>query len=299
MEFHQLRYFVAAADHGGVSEAARRVHVSQPALSRQIKLLEEELGAPLFERVRQRIHLTGAGEVFLPRARRILLDAEEAKARVRAEFGKARPVVRLGFITPFLDDLVAPAVRAFQSTHEGIDVEFHDLPPRLLLERLAAEDLDLVLLGNFEKSDGEPFHVETLWSHRMEAVLPEGHGLARRRTLRLIELKDEKWISLADSHFPGRNAFFRSLCRRAGFVPRQVKDAESIPLLLAEVATGRGVALLPGHSSKLPHGGCRFVRISAPVLTSRLVLLRPRRTAERGVDGLAAHLKSQALNLPR
>ncbi len=108
MEFHQLRYFTAAAELLSISRAAERLHVSQPALSRQIRVLEDELGTPLFDRIRQRIRLTEAGAAFLPRARQILQDAEQAVREVRGQFGGARASLRLGFITPILDDLVVP-----------------------------------------------------------------------------------------------------------------------------------------------------------------------------------------------
>ncbi|NJM38259.1 MAG: LysR family transcriptional regulator [Akkermansiaceae bacterium] len=117
MEFHQLRYFVAAAEELSVSKAAERTHVTQPALSRQIKLLEEEIGVRLFERIKQRIHLTEASKFFLEKARQILCDSEMTVQRTREEYGGARKTIRLGFLSPFLDDLVAPVVREFQQRH--------------------------------------------------------------------------------------------------------------------------------------------------------------------------------------
>ena len=87
MEFHQLRYFVAAAEELSVSRAAIRIHVSQPALSRQIRLLEEELELKLFDRIKQRIHLTEAGKFFLVKARQILCDSEPAVQQAQEKFG--------------------------------------------------------------------------------------------------------------------------------------------------------------------------------------------------------------------
>jgi len=114
MEFHQLRYFVAAAEDLSISRAAERLHVTQPALSRQIAALEEELGVALFDRIRKRIHLTDAGRFFLPKARQLICDAETGAQQLREQFGDARRTLRLGFLSIFLDDLVAPAVREFR-----------------------------------------------------------------------------------------------------------------------------------------------------------------------------------------
>ena len=108
MEFHQLRYFVAAAQELSISKAAERVHVSQPALSRQIRVLEDELGVQLFDRIKQRIHLTEAGKFFLVKARQLLCDSESAVQQTQEQFGGVRRTLRLGFLSPFLDDLVAP-----------------------------------------------------------------------------------------------------------------------------------------------------------------------------------------------
>ena len=107
MEFHQLRYFVAAAEDLSMSRAAEREHVSQPALSRQVAQLELQLGVALFERKKQRIHLTEAGRFFLQKARQLLCDAETSEQQLREQFAGQRRTLRLGFISPFLDDLVA------------------------------------------------------------------------------------------------------------------------------------------------------------------------------------------------
>jgi len=136
MEFHQLRYFVAAAEELSVSRAAIRIHVSQPALSRQIRLLEEELELKLFDRIKQRIHLTEAGKFFLVKARQILCDSESAVQQAQEKFGGVRRTLRLGFLSPFLDDLVAPVVREFQQRHPRSKVSLFDLPPRAQLDRL-------------------------------------------------------------------------------------------------------------------------------------------------------------------
>jgi DNA-binding transcriptional LysR family regulator len=99
VEFHQLRYFIAAAEDLSISAAAKRLHVTQPALSRQIAVVEAELGVPLFDRIRKRIHLTDAGRFFLPKARQIVCDAETSIQQLRGQFGKARRTLLLGFLT--------------------------------------------------------------------------------------------------------------------------------------------------------------------------------------------------------
>jgi DNA-binding transcriptional LysR family regulator len=276
MEFHQLRYFVAAAELGSMSQAAVREHVSQPALSRQVALLERQLGVLLFERRRQRIHLTEAGRCLLPRARQLLCDAATAEQQLRERFGDGRRTLRLGFITPFLDDLVAPTVRALKQRHRRLGVALFDLPPKAQLERLAAHELDAAVLANLDPEHRRQFSTRTLSRHPFAAALPSTHALAARKTVALHELRHDEWVSLADAFFPGRRAFLTAACQDAGFTPQIAIEVDSVPMMLGSVATGDGIALVPRHSEKLPHDGCVFVRLEPPVPISELLLVTAR-----------------------
>lgn len=294
MQVHQLRYFVAAAEETSMSRAAEKLRVSQPALSRQVALLEAELGVRLFERARQRIRLAPAGRFLLPRARRILCDLESAAQQVGEEFGGDRRTLRLGFIGAFLDDLVAPAVREFGRAHPRTQVGLHDLPPQGQIERLRNGELDAAILANLEERDRRRFRCRNLLRNRMAAVLPAAHPLAGRRSLRLEELAEARWLSLADAFFPGRRAFLEECCRKAGFKPRAVKDTDSLPLMFAGIANGEGVGIAPLHSAKLPHAGCVFRPIAAPDISTQLLLLLPKSTENATLEALANSLTRQA-----
>lgn len=297
MEFHQLRYFVAAAEEMSMSRAAERVHVSQPALSRQIALLEEEIGVLLFDRIRKRIHLTEAGGFFLTKARQLLCDAESGIQQVREQFGGVRRTLRLGFISPFLDDLVAPAVREFQQRHPNSKVSLFDLPPNAQIGRLRQHELDAAILGNIDDHDREIFQVKRLSKHKMAMVLPEDHTLAGKKSVKLAAFKNEDWVSLSNTHFPGRRQFLTDCCVQAGFTPRIVAELESLPLMLATIATNGGVGLIPGHARKLPHGGCVVLPLAAPVITTQLLLILPKQTPTLELAGLIALISERAAEL--
>jgi DNA-binding transcriptional LysR family regulator len=261
MELRHLRYFIAAAEEQGISAAARRLRLSQPPLSRQIRDLEAELGVPLFDRVGRSIRLTKAGRSFLVRARQIVCDAETAAQQLREQFGKAALTIRLGVIAPVLDDLVVPVVREFRQRFANSRVSLFDLPPTAQLQRLKQHQLDAALVGNIGEPDRRELRVVTLWRGPIQIVLPEVHPLAKRAALRLSLLATEDWLSLSDTLFPGRRAFLRSACRLAGFEPRIVAEYDSVALKLAAVAAGEGVALLPAHAARLAHSGVVFVPI--------------------------------------
>lgn len=297
MEFHQLRYFVAAAEEMSMSRAAERVHVSQPALSRQIALLEDEIGVMLFDRIRKRIHLTEAGGFFLAKARQLLCDAESGVQQVREQFGGERKTLRLGFIGPFLDDLVAPAVREFQQRHPNSKVSLFDLAPRAQLDRLRHHELDLAVLGNIDDHEREQFNVKRISRHRMAVVLPECHPLAGKKSVKLAALKNDEWVSLSNAFFPGRREFLTECCQQSGFTPRIVAELDSLPLMLATIATSGGVGLIPGHARKLPHAGCVFVPLAAPPIMTELLLVLPKHTPTTELASLIALLKERAAEL--
>ena len=297
MEFHQLRYFIAAAEDLSISAAAKRLHVTQPALSRQIAVLEAELGVALFDRIRKRIHLTDAGRFFLPKARQIVCDAETGAQQLREQFGNARRTLRLGFLTPFLDDLVAPAVREFRQRHPKAQVSLFELPPRAQLDRLRNHELDAAILGNISDAERAFFSIRTLSRHKMAAVLPEDHVLAGKKSIKLSALKAESWVSLSDAFFPGRREFLRSICQQAGFEPQIVNEVDSLSMMLGAVTAGEGVAVMPAHAGKLPHGGCVFVPLAAPVPTSELLLVLPKQEPSRELTTLTSLIAENATRI--
>ncbi len=276
MEFHQLRYFTAAAEVLNISRAAEKLHVTQPALSRQIAALEADLGVALFDRVKKRILLTDAGRFFLPKARQIICDAETVSQQMREQFSDAPRTLRLGFLSIFHDDLVAPAMREFRQRHPKARVSLYELSPQAQLARLRTHELDAAILGNLEEMDRQVFATRRLSRHRMAAVLPEDHPLAARKALNVSALAQDAWLSLSDTLFPGRRDFLRGICRAAGFEPQIVSELDSLSLLLGAVSAGDGVALLPQHTQKLPHSGCVFVKLTAPVPTTELLLVQPK-----------------------
>lgn len=299
VEFHQLRYFIAAAEDLSISAAAKRLHVTQPALSRQIAVLEAELGVSLFDRIRKRIHLSDAGRFFLPKARQIVCDAETSAQQLREQFGKARRTLRLGFLTPFLDDLVAPAVREFRQRHPKAQVSLFELPPRAQLDRLRNHELDAAILGNISEADRAFFTIRTLSRHKMAAVLPEDHLLAKKKSVKLAALKADCWISLSDAFFPGRRDFLRTICQQAGFEPQIVSEVDSLSMMLGAVTAGEGVAVIPAHASKLPHAGCVFVPLAAPVPTSELLLVLPKQEPDRELTTLTSLIAELAAQIAR
>ncbi|MEM7699318.1 MAG: LysR family transcriptional regulator, partial [Verrucomicrobiota bacterium] len=211
MELHQLRYFVAAAEELSMTRAAKRSHVSQPALSRQIALLEEEIGVFLFDRIRQRIHLTDAGKAFLPRARQILCDVETSAQLLRENFGSKPRTLRIGYVGPFLEDLIMPAVKKLRARSKRAEFALFELTPRAQLDRLRNGELDLAILGNLDSKSRASLTTSEVMRSPYAIVLPDDHRLASRKQLDLGELAGEPYVSLADQLYPGRSELLHDL----------------------------------------------------------------------------------------
>lgn len=297
MELRHLRYYIAVAEEQNITRAAGRLNVSQPPLSRQIRGLEEELGVNLLERVGKRLRLTEAGRSFLVKARRIVCDAETSVQQLQEEFGNTKRKLRLGFISPFADDLIAPVVREFQKAHPKSSVTLFDLPPRAQLDRLRAGEIDVAILGNIGDEDRARFRVRCLWRGQMVIVLPDRHPLARRKSIRLAALAGEIWVSLSEVFFPGRRMFLQRACQGSGFEPKIVAELDSLHLMLAAIAVGDGVGIMPAHAAKISHSGCKLVKIAGPALVTEVLLVHRNDALDDKIAALLQLLSKQAARL--
>jgi DNA-binding transcriptional LysR family regulator len=143
-----------------------------------------------------------------------------------------------------------------------------------MLRMLRDGEIDVALTA--EPAEGEAPGVvgTTVWRHRLAAVLPERHRLSSRATVRMADLRRETWVTLSERTVSVRHRVLEEMFAVAGFEPEHVVEVTSWQTLLAAVATGRGVTVLPAHASKLAHAGCRFIPVSVPDLRLELQVFR-------------------------
>ena len=265
MELRHLRYFVTVAEELNVSRASARLCVSQPAVSRQIRDLEGELGVTLFARSHNGLSITDAGESFLAHAREILRRSADAAAHMNSF--RQRPVINLnvGYIPSVLTSILSPALRKFNRKHKNIEVALKELAPQDQIEGLRHGNIDLALLGNPCAELAREFSVTVLRKVFFQAVIPDDHQLANRKSIGLSELKNEAFVGFNEKKFPGRNDSICRACQGAGFTPRLLARADTLTALLANVSAGKGVSLTPEEVSELPHPGAVFVKLKRPV----------------------------------
>lgn len=248
MELRHVRYFLAAAENRSISKASRRLHVSQPAVSRQIRDLEEELGVRLFLRERSGLRLTAAGERLLGYARSIVGLADEAAAAMR-ELGHDRPPLAIGFLTTSPCSFLGQGLKSFRERHPEQRFTIFEMSPAEQVEALRDGRIDIALIGNPCAAVHEEFVTRELFTMPLKAFVPSAHRLAGRPSIPLKELEREAFVVLAETSFPGRVQAVVSLCRAAGFSPNLSCEARSIMEVLTMIGAGSGVALMPSDVS--------------------------------------------------
>jgi DNA-binding transcriptional LysR family regulator len=290
MELRHLRYFVAVAEALNFSRAAERLHVTQPALSRQIRDLEAELGCRLLHRgANARTELTPEGRVLLEGARSLLAGAEGLRAKVRE--GAAR--LRFGHYGALWLNHFSPALRRFARRHPRVKLEPVELTPRELAAALRCGNVDLALVGLADAAMGREFHTRRVASYSVLLALSATHPLAKRRKLKLAELRGAEWVTWDEKEFPGRRELLVKACRAAGFRPRIVLETDSMASLFVSVATSEAIGHVIPLTRNMPHAGVVFAEIDPPsdFVSEMLVAWRRRdsRSAliEELVDDLA------------
>lgn len=266
MNLEQLRGFVAVAEIGHFTRAAEMLHVAQPSLSRQIATLEQEVGGELFHRARGNITLTAAGETLLPRARRMLADADAIRVEMGELAGLQRGRVRLGATPTLCVGLVAEAMSAFHPAHPGIGLQLTEAGSRLLIERLTAGELDMALITLSEGSAaGEPALVRTpLLTEELVVVSATSAPPIADAAVDLARLATLPLVAFAESY--DLRAATDAAFRAAGLAPTTVIEGAEMDAVLRFVERGLGVAVVPA-TVLLDRPNLRSVRLVEPQLT--------------------------------
>jgi len=242
MELRHLRYFVAVAEELHFGRAAARLHLSQPPLSRQIRELEEEVGARLLQRDRRRVALTSAGAAFLAEAREILTRSQRAAERaLRASRGELG-AIDVGFVTSATTEAFAAILREFRRARPDVEVRLYDQMPQQQLDGLRAGRLDVGFLRL--PVDDPLLRSECVWRDPLVLALPAEHPLAQKESVRWTDLAHEHFVSIPWQQSPGFQGVFHEACRAAGFVPEIKQYANDLPTVIWLVSIGTGIAVV-------------------------------------------------------
>ncbi len=278
MRYRRLQYFVAVAEELSFTRAAARLHMAQPPLSQQIALLESEIGAELFDRSRRAVRLTAAGAALLPEARRLLADLDRTVRSVRRVAEGAVGRLTIGFVPSAANGCLPAALRAYRSTHPGVDLVLRENGPDALLRGLHDRSLDVALLY-LPVPDPDVVVAAVATEHLLLAV-PTGHPAATSASVALTDVADELFVLPEQHDVPGLHAEVAALFSDVGVAPRVAQQGVwLVQTVLGLVAAGIGLAVVPSSVAALHRDG---------------VVLRPLRATTRTVTLAAAHLRVQA-----
>jgi DNA-binding transcriptional LysR family regulator len=290
MNLRHLRTFVAVADAGGFGRALGRLHLSQPAASRQIDALEAELGVLLFERSGRGIRLTSSGEDLLRRSRTVVNEADSLRERARALGSGRTGLLRIGATPQVIESPIAGYLSIYRRKFPDVDVRLLEDGGARLPDRVLQGDVHVAILpAGDERLQGRP-----LFPMHLLAVLPKTHALRHRTTLEVTNLADNP--VMVGSGFASR-VWFDAACERAHFKPNVVFESAAPHTLIALVKSGYGIAVLPSSVSMLHEGLCVLPLVQARRALGRWAIaawdaqrFQPP-YAECFVEDLAAHCK--------
>ena len=248
MELRHLRYFVAVAEAENILRAAtQKLHVSQPAVSRQIRDLEDELGVLLFERTGKAVNLTDAGRLFLKEARAVLERTDEAVANVRGFAQAGETELHVGYSPLPAAQIVPAALRAFQQAMPNVHVKLYDWSNEELLAGVRDGRLQLALIvPPLKRGEFHDLRFEELARESVRIAVPPNHPLAQRRSVSLAAAAQEPFVGLTREHSPYYYMYLAATFAAVKNKPRVVEEHDSMLGVISAIEAGTGVGLAVG-----------------------------------------------------
>lgn len=253
-DIRELECFVAVAEELSFAKASRRIHLSQPPLSRHIQKLESKLGVSLLRRNTRIVELTAEGAVFLEDARFLLRHLDRAVDTVKRAHSKGHQVLNFGFVGAMLEGDMIEMLRDFRAKTPGCQIRLHDMNGPELVIALGDRLIDGAFIGT--KPPALPREMTMfIWkSETLTVALPEEHRLAQQKTVDLQDLAEENWVMIERNAAPTYYRHFQNLCAGEGFRPKIILESPKIPAILAMVAAGEAVTMLYESTARsVPH----------------------------------------------
>ncbi len=273
MDFRHLRYFQAVAEELSFSKAAQRLHIAQPALSRAVQELENQLGVTLLDRDRRSVALTAAGRVLLNETGLLLQRFDEAIRKVQRTAAGEEGELRLGFIGPPTHHFLGRVLQEFRRRHPRVSVILEERTPERVWEMVVRGRLDIGLTRPVLASPMLGLQTALLRRERLCAVLPAQHPLTKTASVRWRHLASEPLIILARREGVGLHDAILAACRAARFTPKLAHTPSLISTVLSYVEADAGVGVIPDSVSSLGAGLPVVFRPLTPAHTVELVMV--------------------------
>jgi DNA-binding transcriptional LysR family regulator len=275
MELRTLRAFVEVVRQGGFSQAAKTLFTTQSNVSKAVKLLEDELGCLLLDRIGHRSTLTGAGSVVFERALAMLAQRDDLVTELDELRGLKRGVLRLGLPPVGSDILFAPILAVYQKKYPGIGIRLVEHGGKRLQELVLAGEIDLA--GALLPADEAMFEWKAVRREPVDALISVDHPLAKRKTLKLEELSEIPFI-LFEANF-ALNQVVLDACGESGFTPNVIARSSQIAFIMELAAAQLGVAFLPRMvAQRRNHARVKRITVSSPAMEWNMALIWRRRS---------------------
>ena len=245
MELRHLRYFAAVAQHLNYSEASRRLHVAQPAISQTILDLEDELGVKLLLRTKRTVQLTAAGTAFLREAQEILRRANEAQRLAQRAARGEVGILGIGFFGTASGPILPSLVDTYRLKFPDVELRLFELDPDQQLAAFDEGRIDLGFTRTLPSDRRAEFEQEEVYNDQLAIALPAKHPLAKQKVVRLKSLASEPFVQFHRKGAPGLFDEVIATCRRTGFSPRIVNEPNFMATVMTLVESGLGVSLIP------------------------------------------------------
>lgn len=294
MEFRRLRYFVAVAEEMSFTRAAQRLHIAQPPLSIQIRALEQEVGARLFDRDQRHVFLTQAGKHLLERARRILASVEAAKAEVKcAELGEVGSL-QVGYAaSAMFTSALTSAIKRFQTAFPHVLLTLHEMTSLDQLNGLHYRTLDAGVIRQSDAALPSGIVVEKWYRSPLVAAMTNDHLLTKRKSIRISDLRDQPLIMYPRDSGIGLYWQVIRLCAAAGFRPQIVREVQELTTIIGLVDAGVGIAVVPADTRSIHLPGVAYVPLRDRNAFSTLYLAYRERDRNAHLRGLLGKLREQ------
>jgi DNA-binding transcriptional LysR family regulator len=299
MELRTLRAFVEVVRQGGFSQAAKTLFTTQSNVSKAVKMLEEELGCLLLDRIGHRSTVTEAGIVVFERAVAMLAQRDDLVTELNELRGLKRGVLRLGLPPVGSDILFAPVLAVYQKEYPGIAIRLLEHGGNRLQELLLAGEIDLA--GALLPTDETMFEWKAVRREPVDALIAADHPLAKRKTVRLEELAEIPFI-LFEANF-ALNQVVLDACGKSGFTPNVIARSSQIAFIIELAAAKLGVTFLPRMiAHRRNHPRVNRIAVSSPAMEWNMALIWRRgghlSYAARAWIDLMENTKSGSLQKP-
>ncbi len=263
MKLRQLQFFIAVAEELSFSRAAIKLHVAQPSLSTQIKVLEDEVGARLFERDKRHVSLTQAGRRFQNRVVTLLSLADSAKTEARSTERGQLGTIDLGYTAMSMFSTALPhAIRRFRQQVPNVVITLRELTSLEQLHELGERTLDVGVLRKVDVSAPKGISIIEWYRTPLVVAIPKDHPRAASGSLALADLKSEAFIMYPRRAGTGIYWQVMDLCTTAGFRPRVVREVLESSTIIGLVAAGVGIAIVPADMNCIQFSGVVYRRIT-------------------------------------